>query len=123
MEEGEEAIRRLTVRSIDIALLDIQMPDVDGLQILQTMQRRRIGTDSVVLTGDGIDLAVDSHEAGPASGSLPPGPPGSAGVESSSSAFEFGISESYVCRQFRDGLETTFRARLNRHRINKPSAS
>lgn len=65
VEQGEEAIRRLTVRSIDIALLDIKMPDLDGLQILQIMQRRRIQTDSVVITGYGtVDLAVEAMKLG-----------------------------------------------------------
>jgi len=152
VEQGEEAIRRLTVRSIDIALLDIKMPDLDGLQILQIMQRRRIQTDSVVITGYGtVDLAVEAMKLGardfvekpvdlsvllskvtgimqkrhPARSSLARrldsylrGHLGQPALSLRHLSFEFGISERYVCRQFRDGFETTFRARLNRHRID-----
>ena len=150
--EGEEAIRRLTVRSVDIALLDIQMPDVDGLQILETIKRKRIPTDSVVITGHGtVDLAVEAMKLGahdflekpvdlgvlvsmvssimqerhPARTSLARRLDrylrinlGEPALSLRHLSFEFGISERYVCRQFRDGFGTTFRARLNRHRID-----
>lgn len=150
---GEEAIRRLTVRSIDVALLDIQMPDVDGIQILQTMKRRRIKTDSVVITGHAtIDLAVEAMKLGardflekpcdlgvlvskvssimqerhPARNSLARrldryllGNLSDPSLSLRHLSYEFGISERYVCRQFRDGFGTTFRARLNRHRIDE----
>ena len=62
---GDEAVRELARRSVDVALLDVNMPDVDGIQVLETVRRRRIQTDIVVLTGYGtIDLAVAAMKLG-----------------------------------------------------------
>ena len=150
---GDEAVRELARRSVDVALLDVNMPDVDGMQVLETVRRRRIQTDIVVLTGYGtIDLAVDAMKLGardfvvkPAdlvdlvdkvSGIMNQRHPArntlarrldrylrrnlaDTSLDLKRISGQFGISERYVCRQFRDGFDTTFRSRLNRHRIDE----
>src|SRR5512137_2708413 len=49
----------------DIVLLDLDMPDVSGMEILQDMNQQAINVPVVVLTGvNDVDLAVKSMKLG-----------------------------------------------------------
>ncbi len=48
-EDGEQAIDILAKESIDLAVLDIMVPKIDGLQVLEHIHRR-YGTPAIMLT-------------------------------------------------------------------------
>ena len=49
--DGESAILHLKHREVDLVLLDLQMPDVDGFQVLKYMQEHRRGLPIILLSG------------------------------------------------------------------------
>ena len=49
--DGEAAIEHLKNREIDVVLLDLQMPDVDGFDVLNYMREHRRGLPVILLSG------------------------------------------------------------------------
>jgi DNA-binding NtrC family response regulator len=63
--DGHEALARLEAGEADVLLLDLQMPGLDGLGLLEQMAERRIRVPTVVLTAHGtIDRAVRAVRLG-----------------------------------------------------------
>ncbi len=66
-ERGDEALTRLVQETFDAVLLDFQLPDADGLSVLQEAQSRGISVPIIVLTGYGDErVAVELMRAGAA---------------------------------------------------------
>ncbi len=62
---GAEAIRRVAEGEPDIILLDLRLPDMDGLAVLKSIRERQGPGDVIMLTGHGsIDVAIESIRAG-----------------------------------------------------------
>jgi DNA-binding NtrC family response regulator len=62
---GDEALRRIAERPPEVVLLDLRLPDRDGLQVLEDVHRANPGIDVIMLTGHGsIDTAIQSVRAG-----------------------------------------------------------
>ena len=62
---GAEAVRRVTESEPDVILLDLQLPDMDGLTVLKSIRERQTTSDVIMLTGHGsIDIAIESIRAG-----------------------------------------------------------
>jgi DNA-binding response OmpR family regulator len=57
---GTEALARLEQKGIDVQVLDLGLPDIDGLEVLREMRRRGIEIPVIVVTGrtDPRDRAV-----------------------------------------------------------------
>jgi DNA-binding NtrC family response regulator len=49
--DGVEALALLRERAFDAALLDIQMPNMDGMQLLRYITEHHPATRSIILTG------------------------------------------------------------------------
>ena len=49
---GEEAIALVEVHAIDCLLLDMHMPDLNGLETLQIVRQVRASLPCIILTGD-----------------------------------------------------------------------
>jgi diguanylate cyclase (GGDEF)-like protein/PAS domain S-box-containing protein len=49
---GEAGLNILFSMPVDIVLLDLAMPDIDGYEVLDTIQERGIDTDVVIVSGD-----------------------------------------------------------------------
>jgi DNA-binding NtrC family response regulator len=63
--DGVEALARLETGEVDLLLLDLQMPVLDGLGLLEKLAERRIAVPTVVLTAHGtIDKAVRAVRLG-----------------------------------------------------------
>ena len=62
---GEKALRLLGAGYFDLILLDLRMPDMNGLQVLQEAKRLNPETDAVIITAFGtIETAVAAMKAG-----------------------------------------------------------
>lgn len=56
---GEDGFFRANAETFDLVLLDLMLPDRDGLEILQTLRKRQVQTTVLILTArDGIDERV-----------------------------------------------------------------
>ena len=51
--DGQEALDLLSDKCFDVAVLDLKMPNLEGMQVLQAMQKGGIETDVLILTGYG----------------------------------------------------------------------
>jgi two-component system, response regulator YesN len=64
---GFRARQQLCQRRYDVALVDVYMPEVGGLEVLRTVQQKQLPLDVVMMTGMGsIDLAVQAMKEGAA---------------------------------------------------------
>src|ERR1043166_4057514 len=50
---GEEALRRLSAQAYDLVITDLNMPVMDGMQLLREMKTRQLNPATIVLTGHG----------------------------------------------------------------------
>lgn len=64
-EDGREALDLLSKSHFNIAVLDYQMPHLNGLEVLKEIRQRDIQTDVILMTGHGeVDLAVQAMKEG-----------------------------------------------------------
>ncbi len=62
---GEEALEKIESEQPDIILLDLHLPDISGLDVLETAVERSPGSEVIMLTGHGsMDSAIDSIRKG-----------------------------------------------------------
>ena len=58
---GKAALAAVDNASFDVVVLDLKMPEMDGLQVLKAIKQRAPYTQAIMLTGHGsIDLALES---------------------------------------------------------------
>lgn len=71
--DGEEALSYLVATTYNVIILDIMMPKVDGLKVLQTIRQKGIETPVIMLTArdqitdkiKGLDLGADDYMVKP----------------------------------------------------------
>lgn len=64
-EDGDVALTMLEQKSYDLVLLDIRMPRMDGIEVLNRMKARSIRPRIIMLTGvDDLSIAVRSVKLG-----------------------------------------------------------
>ncbi|KXO12901.1 Regulatory protein luxO [Moritella sp. JT01] len=65
VQSGRDALAELTRWQPDLLILDIQLPDMSGMDILITVQQRHPDISIIMITAYGsIDIAVDAMRAG-----------------------------------------------------------
>jgi DNA-binding NtrC family response regulator len=52
-ESGAQAVERFDKSKFDVAVLDLRMPEMDGLELLQAMRDKNIKTPAVIITAYG----------------------------------------------------------------------
>lgn len=63
--DGEEGLRMAFEEKVDLILLDIMLPKVDGYEICRTLRREKVGTPILMLTAKGqVDDVVHGLELG-----------------------------------------------------------
>ncbi len=66
VSNGLSALESLETRPVDVVVLDVKMPDMDGLEVLEVIRRKHPGTAVIMLTGHAdVEAAVQglSHGA------------------------------------------------------------
>jgi DNA-binding response OmpR family regulator len=64
-EDGREAMERLLENTYDIVLLDIKMPEKDGLEVLKFMREKNIRPRVIMLTAvEDINVAIQAVKLG-----------------------------------------------------------
>jgi len=64
-ENGLEGIAKGSDREFDVALIDLKMPDLDGLTVLRRLRERYPDTEYMIITAfAGIDTAVEATKHG-----------------------------------------------------------
>lgn len=62
---GGEAIERLESGAYQVVLLDLQLPDINGFEVMRTLRERGIDVTTVVVTGQGsVTTAVEAMRRG-----------------------------------------------------------
>lgn len=62
---GEEAIRAVQREKFDLALLDLKMPGMDGMEVLRLLKKEHQHLEVIILTGHGsLDSAVECTQLG-----------------------------------------------------------
>lgn len=62
---GEEALALLEVESFDLAIIDLRLKDVDGLEVLATLRERWPETVAIFLTAHGsLESALEALNVG-----------------------------------------------------------
>ncbi|MCX7857118.1 MAG: sigma-54 dependent transcriptional regulator [Deltaproteobacteria bacterium] len=62
---GKEAISIMRTQNLDVALLDIKLPDIDGIELLKTFKSLQPTAEAIMLTGFGsVETAVKSMKLG-----------------------------------------------------------
>nr|MBL8410919.1 EAL domain-containing protein [Dechloromonas sp.] len=62
---GREALQRLNRRDIDVIVLDLKLPDIGGIEIMEWLARNKIGASVVVFSADqSIDSAIHALRQG-----------------------------------------------------------
>ena len=65
VDRGEKAIEAARNHPIDIALLDLKMPGLDGEHTLETLKREHEWMEIIILTGHGsVESAVELTKSG-----------------------------------------------------------
>jgi len=64
-DSGREAVLQLERHRPHVVLLDLQLPDINGLEVLKAAGEKSPGSEIIMLTGHGsIDTAIESIRAG-----------------------------------------------------------
>ncbi len=64
-ESGKEALQVLRENPIDVVVLDVRMPDMDGLETLKEIKRIRPSVEVIMLTGHAnVEVAMEGMELG-----------------------------------------------------------
>jgi len=65
VERGGDAIAKLVAGEFDVALIDLHLPDMDGLEILRNVRDQELSLAIVVITGDGsMSNAIEAMKLG-----------------------------------------------------------
>src|SRR5690606_32365571 len=65
VRDGREAVAALRAQAFDVALLDIVMPELDGMEVLRALGGLGVPPEAVVMTGNGtVDTALTAMQLG-----------------------------------------------------------
>jgi len=64
--EGQEALEKLERhRNLDVVILDVKMPGMDGIEVLKAIKKKNFLTEVIMLTGHGtMESAMEGMKLG-----------------------------------------------------------
>lgn len=62
-ENGAQALELAAGNEIDLAVVDLKLPDMDGLELITKLKREKPGLETLLLTGYGSDKLREASEA------------------------------------------------------------
>jgi DNA-binding NtrC family response regulator len=63
--DGLEGLRMLNAKSYDLILIDLKMPNMDGMEVLENMQTMSPGSKVIIITGySAVETAVKAIKMG-----------------------------------------------------------
>jgi two-component system cell cycle response regulator CtrA len=64
-DEGEDGVELAKLYDYDVILLDLNLPDMDGVEVLKTLRKAKIDTPIMILSGSvGIDTKMKTFAGG-----------------------------------------------------------
>jgi len=64
-EDGKIGLKKALTNSYDLIVSDISLPQMNGLELIETIRKNRVQTPFIVITGDSdIQLAIDMFRLG-----------------------------------------------------------
>jgi DNA-binding NtrC family response regulator len=48
---GSEGLERFRKKDFDLAIVDLKMPDIDGMEVVEAIKREQRGTEVIIMTG------------------------------------------------------------------------
>ena len=64
-DEGSVGLERASIGDVDLAIVDLMLPGLDGISLTRTLRERGVGIPILMLTArDGIDDRVDGLRSG-----------------------------------------------------------
>ena len=65
VQDGRDALRKIEENSYDVMILDVMMPNIDGLEVLRRVKETHPNVDVIMITGlSQIDTAVQAMKLG-----------------------------------------------------------
>ena len=65
VHSGADALVQIEDRPLDVVVLDVKMPDMDGLETLREIKKRRPLVEVIMLTGHAdVEVAIEGMEQG-----------------------------------------------------------
>lgn len=65
VSSGQEAFAVLDAEPVDVVILDVKMPDMDGIEVLKGIKRRHPDIEVIMLTGHAsLELAMKGMKSG-----------------------------------------------------------
>ena len=65
VQSGEEALKLLDQHPLDVVVLDVKMPGMEGIQVLREIKRRQPTVEVIMLTGHAnVEVAIQGMEIG-----------------------------------------------------------
>ena len=62
---GQDALNLLKETPVDVVVLDVKMPDMDGIETLRQIKKIRSGVEVIMLTGHAsVEVAIQGMELG-----------------------------------------------------------
>jgi len=102
--DGRHAIEKMSEQEFQVALLDVKLPDMDGLEILRRTQGRK--TAVIMITGYGtVETAVEAMKLGAVDYLRKPFTPDEIRTIVRSVANRFNVTEEDTSSSFEDCLE------------------
>ena len=63
--DAQEALARLENDPVDVVVLDVRMPKMDGIRLLERIKQRHVGIEVIMLTGHAsMEAAVEGMDLG-----------------------------------------------------------
>lgn len=72
-QEGQEALQKLSEDTFDLILMDVNMPGMDGFEVIQNIRSKKITTPIIIISGRkedtdtiyGLDIGADDYVTKP----------------------------------------------------------